>query len=170
MGNHNTVEAVEQAVLEHGSTTLRLEARTDNQPSINLFESMGYRQFGVYLKYYEDNADAVRLEKRLLASPPANLSEVPYYQQTLEFTCGPASLMMAMKALDKNITFNRQLELRLWRKSTAIFMTSEHGGCGPYGLALAAYHRNFSVDIYVKEREPLFIDSVRSEEKKEVIN
>lgn len=163
------VKAGENAAVGFGCITLRLEVRVDNQPSISLFESMGYQQFGRYLKYYEDQADALRLEKRLLIGLPASLTHVPYYQQTLDFTCGPASLMMAMKALDKEIGFSRTLELRLWRESTTIFMTSGHGGCGPYGLSLAAYRRGFSVDVYVSEGEPMFIDSVRSNEKKEVI-
>ncbi len=48
-------------------------------------------------------------------------------------------------------------------------MTSGHGGCGPYGLAISAYHRGFEVEIYVNDDAALFVDSVRSEEKKEVI-
>jgi hypothetical protein len=61
------------------------------------------------------------------------------------------------------------MELRLWREATTIFMTAGHGGCGPFGLALAAFHRGFPVEIYVSESGALFVDSVRSEEKKEVI-
>jgi len=163
------VHAGEAAAVEHNCVTMRLEIRDDNIPSIKLFEGLGYRQFGRYLKYYEDLADAVRLERRLIQNLPAQLSTVPYYQQTLEFTCGPASLMMAMKALDDHIELTRQLELRLWRESTTIYMTSGHGGCGPYGMALAAHHRGFKVEVYVKDEETLFIDSVRSEDKKEVI-
>ena len=163
------VDAAELAAFERECVTMRLEIRDDNTPSIKLFESMGYHQFGRYLKYYEDNSDAVRLEKRLITHLPESMTSVPYYQQTLDFTCGPASLMMAMKSLHSEMTLNRQLELRLWRESTTIYMTSGHGGCGPYGLALAAYRRNFGVEIYVKKGETLFIDSVRSEEKKEVI-
>ncbi len=163
------VTAGETAAVDHDCITMRLEIRVDNTPSIKLFEGMGYRQFGRYLKYYEDDADAVRLEKRLLSHLPPNFTTVPYYQQTLEFTCGPASLMMAMKALDDDIELARSTELRLWREATTIFMTSGHGGCGPYGLALAAHYRGFHVDVYVKDDETFFIDSVRSEDKKEVI-
>jgi len=163
------VQAAETAALMRDTITMRLEVRDDNTPSIRLFESMDYRQFGRYLKYYADEADAVRLEKRLVNNSPANLVTVPYYRQTLDFTCGPASLMMAMKALDHQLELSRQLELRLWRESTTIYMTSGHGGCGPYGMALAAYRRGFPVSVYVKDDETLFIDSVRSEEKKEVI-
>lgn len=163
------VNAAEEVARAHDCIYMRLEVRADNIPSLRLFERLGYQQFGRYLNYYEDQADAMRLEKRLIQNVPPSMSPVPYYQQTLDFTCGPAAVMMAMKALNDKTELNRALELRLWRESTTIYMTSGHGGCGPYGLALAAYHRGFGVEIYVKEGETLFVDSVRSEEKKEVI-
>jgi hypothetical protein len=64
---------------------------------------------------------------------------------------------------------DRKLELRIWREATTIFMTSGHGGCGPYGMALSAYRRGFDVEIYVNDTTALFVDSVRNPEKKEVI-
>lgn len=163
------VDAAEAAALEHGCTYLRLEIRPDNQASQKLFRRLGYRQFGVLQDYYEDHMEALRFEKHLGGQLAPVLSKVPYYEQTLDFTCGPASLMMAMKALDSSLELSRQLELRLWRESTTIFMTSGHGGCGPYGLALSAYHRGFGVEVYVNDEGALFVDSVRSEEKKEVM-
>mgnify|MGYP006194569407 FL=1 len=48
-------------------------------------------------------------------------------------------------------------------------MTSGHGGCGPRGLALAAYQRGFSVEIYLNKEGPLFTDTVRSEIKKNIL-
>jgi ribosomal protein S18 acetylase RimI-like enzyme len=161
--------AAEQAALAQDCVTLRLEVRVDNASSIALYETMGYRRFGFYDDYYEDHMDALRYEKRLVPSLRPDMARVPYYEQTLEFTCGPAALMMAMGALDPAIELNRRLELRLWRESTTVFMTSGHGGCGPFGLALAAHHRGFEVEVYVNDEGALFIDSVRAEEKKEVI-
>ena len=75
------------------------------------------------------------------AAPAAGRLGVPHYRQTLEFTCGPAALMMAMKALNRRLRLDRRLELSLWRESTTIFMTSGHGGCSPHGMALAAWRR-----------------------------
>jgi ribosomal-protein-alanine acetyltransferase len=163
------VTAAEQAALAQDCVTLRLEVRMDNASSIALYETMGYRRFGFYDDYYEDHMDALRYEKRLVPSLRPDMARVPYYEQTLEFTCGPAALMMAMGALDPAIELNRRLELRLWRESTTVFMTSGHGGCGPFGLALSAYHRGFEVEVYVNDESALFVDSVRAEEKKEVI-
>ncbi|WP_353859537.1 ribosomal protein S18-alanine N-acetyltransferase [Azospirillum formosense] len=165
--------AAEQAARSRDCIYLRLEVRRDNAPAIDLYKKAGYREFGVYTDYYEDHMEALRLEKRLGHSgPSAPLGGplVPYYQQTLDFTCGPSALMMAMKALKPaEIELGRKLEIRLWRESTTVFMTSGHGGCGPFGLALAAARRGFAVDIHIKDNATPFLDSVRSDEKKEVM-
>lgn len=159
----------EATARERGCVSLRLEIRRDNATALRLYQRMGYKQFGTHADYYEDHMDALRLEKSLVTHLAPDMARVPYYEQTLEFTCGPAALLMAMQALDPDLQADRKLELRLWRESTTIFMTAGHGGCGPYGLALSAYHRGFDVDLYVGDESALFVDSVRSEEKKEVI-
>ena len=163
------LEAAEQAALERDCVSMRLEVRRDNPRSLNLFHRHGYRQFKEVLGYYQDQMTALRFEKRLAPQLDLDLVKVPYYQQTLDFTCGPAALMMAMKALDPTLELDRKLELRLWRESTTIFMTSGHGGCGPYGLALSAYRRGFDLEIHVNEDGTFLVDSVRNPEKKEVM-
>jgi len=166
---HDLVTRAEQVAIGRDCITLRLEIRKDNIPSISFFERHGYKKFGVLKDYYEDHMEGLRFEKSLGPQQKPELKRVPYYEQTLDFTCGPAALMMAMKAIDPDIDLSRKLELRIWRESTTIFMTSGHGGCGPYGMALAAYHRGFDVEIYVNDERALFVDSVRSDEKKEVM-
>lgn len=163
------MHAAEAAALAQDAIAMRLEVRRDNTGSIALYESMGYRQFGAYDDYYEDHMAALRFEKPLVPHLKPEMAGVPFYEQTLDFTCGPAALMMAMRALEPAIELDRRLEIRLWRESTTVFMTSGHGGCGPYGLALSAYHRGFEVEVYVNDESTLFVDSVRSDEKKEVI-
>ncbi|MCC6136311.1 MAG: GNAT family N-acetyltransferase/peptidase C39 family protein [Candidatus Contendobacter sp.] len=163
------LESAESAALERDCVLMRLEIRRDNPASLALFRRHGYRQFKEVLDYYEDHMAALRFEKRLVPHLQAELVTVPYYQQTLDFTCGPAALMMAMKALDPALDLNRTLELRLWREATTIFMTSGHGGCGPYGLALSAYRRGFDLEIHLNEDGIFLVDSVRSPEKKEVM-
>lgn len=161
--------AAEESVLQNNCISLRLEVRTDNIAATRLYEKLGYRRFATKLDYYEDHSDALRYEKRLEPDSKPELVRVPFYQQTLDFTCGPSALMMGMKALKPDLELSRKLELRLWRQSTTIFMTSGHGGCGPYGMALAAYNMGFDVEIYVNAEGVLFVDSVRSKDKKEVM-
>lgn len=163
------ITAAEDAAIAHDCVSMRLEVRKDNAASLALFQRHGYRQFDVVLDYYEDHMDALRFEKSLAPYLKPRSVKVPYYEQTLDFTCGPSALMMAMKALDPDLGLDRKLELQIWRESTTIFMTSGHGGCGPYGLALSAYHRGFDLEVYMSESGVFLVDSVRSLEKKEVM-
>lgn len=163
------VQASEVLAEEHDCVGIRLEVRKDNLSTIRLYEKMGYKYLDLVPDYYEDHMEALRFEKSLAPHLRPAIMRVPYYQQTLDFTCGPASLMMAMKAFRPQLALNRKVELRIWRESTTVFMTSGHGGCGPYGLALSAYHRGFAVEVYVNDEGALFISSVRDPEKREVM-
>lgn len=164
------VGSCERLALERECVSLRLEVRRDNAASLRLFENLGYRYLETVPGYYEDHADALRFEKNLAPHLLPELARVPYYQQTLDFTCGPAALLMAMKTLDPSLPLDRKLELRIWRESTTVFMTSGHGGCGPYGLSLSAYHRGFDVAVYVNDDGTLFTHSVRDPEKRVVMH
>lgn len=153
-----------------GRIIMRLEVRTDNAGAIALYRRLGYRQFGTYRDYYDDHGDALRFERRILFyEPTGTFPEVPYYPQTTDFTCGPASLIMAMAAVDHHQTMTTLQELRIWREATTIFMLSGHGGCGPHGLALAAWHRGFEATAYISQEGPLFRETVRNEDKKKVL-
>jgi ribosomal protein S18 acetylase RimI-like enzyme/predicted double-glycine peptidase len=163
------VGAAENEALEQGKTSIRVEIREDNGPSRHLFAGLGYMPFAQILDYYEDHEPAVRMEKNLHPEHVQSAFKVPYYPQTLDFTCGPACLMMAMKALNPFQELSLREELRLWREATTIFMTSGIGGCGPQGLALAAVRRGFRAEIFLNSPETLLIDSVRSVEKKQIM-
>ncbi len=63
---------------------------------------------------------------------------VPFYHQYFDFSCGPASLMMALGALKPGYRPNRDEELAIWREATLI----EIYGTSRYGLALAAVRRD----------------------------
>jgi ribosomal protein S18 acetylase RimI-like enzyme len=163
------IEAAEKASLARGMVSMRLEVHTNNSSAQALYRSLNYREFATVADYYEDHGDALRFEKELAPHLTAKNSPVPFYPQSLEFTCGPACLMMAMKALSPKTKLDRTLELRLWRESTSIFMTSGHGGCSPYGLALSAHQRGYKVTLFVRKDPEMFVESVRNEEKREVI-
>lgn len=163
------LRAAEAAALEEGVTHMRLEVRVDDLKTQGLYEREGYRRLGLRSHYYEDETDAVRMEKMLVPPREAALARVPYYPQSLSFTCGPAALLMAMHALRPEVTVDQAAELKLWREATTIFMTSGHGGCAPRGLALAAWRRGFDVDLYLSQQSSFFINSVRSPEKRAVI-
>jgi ribosomal protein S18 acetylase RimI-like enzyme len=163
------LEAAEAAALDAGAAVMRLEVHPQNFAAIALYRRAGYLEFGVYRGFYEDDSDALRMQHVLVPRLQPDVSGVPHYRQTLEFTCGPAALMMAMKALNRRLRLDRRLELSLWRESTTIFMTSGHGGCSPHGMALAAWRRGFAVELFVNDERPPFLDTVRTPDKKEVI-
>ena len=161
--------AVEERAVARGATRMRLEVHVGNKAAQKLYHEAGYREFSIYRQYYDDKGDALRMEKELAPHLARDLDRVPFYRQTLDFTCGPACLMMAMAAQDPETRHDRTEELRLWREATTVFMTSGHGGCGPIGLALAAWRRGFGVELSMRDETELFVDSVRSADKKEVI-
>ena len=147
---------------------LRLEVREDNARAIRIYEQNGYRRIGREPDYYEDGATALRYEKTLRGDVPV-ATKVPFYQQTCEFTCGPCCLMMAMANFDPGFVPDPVMEIRLWREATTIFMMSGPGGCEPFGLAVAAHESGLSAEIYVSFYGALFLQSVRSEEKRRVM-
>ncbi|MDF3128210.1 GNAT family N-acetyltransferase/peptidase C39 family protein [Kiritimatiellaeota bacterium B1221] len=153
-----------------GRFYMRLEVAKTNLAAISLYKNMGYRIFGEISHYYEDDADALRMQKRIRYLERDHLeANIPWYQQTTPFTCGPASLMMAMASLERGMALTQFLELDLWREATTIYMTSGHGGCHPLGLALAAKRRGFKVQILMSALSPPFIEGVRAEHKKEIM-
>ncbi len=163
------MQQLENTAQNHDCVYLRLEVRPDNERAIALYQRLGYHQFNRKQDYYEDHSEALCFEKRIVYPQPETRLQVPYYHQTTEFTCGPASLIMAMSALDINSSQTQAHELQIWRESTTIFMTSGHGGCGPHGLALAAWRRGFKVDMYLSQQDTLFFNTVRSQEKQAII-
>ena len=95
---------------------------------------------------------------------------VPHYNQTTGFTCGPSSLLMAMKTLAPTSDFSRAHELQLWREATTIFMGGpHHGGCGATGLALAAHRRGFQAEVWVNHKGALLSTRPKERARTEVI-
>lgn len=147
---------------------MRLEVREDNLAARRLYEASGFEVVGRNDDYYEDRGAALRLRKRLEPGE-ATLREIPYYAQTLPFTCGPAALMMAMRALGGRQPLTQALELAIWREATTVFMLSGHGGCSAEGLAVAALRRGFAAEVWASDDSVPFLDSVRLPYKKQVI-
>jgi ribosomal protein S18 acetylase RimI-like enzyme len=44
--------------------TIRLSVRMSNQPAIHLYRSLGYERIGIWPDYYQDDEDALVMEKR----------------------------------------------------------------------------------------------------------
>ncbi len=168
---HGLLAELEQVAVREGRLYMRLEVAKNNAGAIQLYRDCGYRVFGEYNDYYEDHSDALRMQKiiRRVAATGVHRA-TPWYRQSTEFSCGPAALIMAMASFNTELTADLALELSLWREATTVFMTSGHGGCHPFGLALAAHRRGFSALVWVNSEQPLFVDGVRSEHKKAIMS
>ncbi len=162
------LSAAEEAAFEHDRMMLRLEVREDNGRAIRIYERAGYRKIGREPGYYEDGEAALRYEKTLRGDLPV-ATRVPFYQQTCEFTCGPCCLMMAMANFDPGFVPDPVMEIRLWREATTIFMMSGPGGCEPFGLAVAGYESGLGAEIFVSFYGALFLQSVRSHDKRRIM-
>ncbi len=160
--------AAEDIAFRNGRMMLRLEVREDNRRAIRIYEQAGYRRIGREPDYYEDGEAALRYEKTMRGGVPV-ATTVPFYEQTSDFTCGPCCLMMAMANFDRGFVPDPVMEIRLWREATTVFMMSGPGGCEPFGLAVAAHDNGLSAEIYVSFYGALFLQSVRSEEKRRVM-
>ncbi|MCA9000999.1 MAG: GNAT family N-acetyltransferase/peptidase C39 family protein [Planctomycetes bacterium] len=162
------LQAAENSAFHNGRIALRLEVREDNERAIALYRKCGYREWGRYADYYADHTDALRFEKILRGETELE-STVRYFPQSEDFTCGPACLIMALAHFHRNYQADAVEEIRIWREATTIFMLSGPGGCGPFGLALAAHKRGLQVRLIVSHTGPLFLDSVRSPAKRRVM-
>ncbi|MGH6894628.1 MAG: peptidase C39 family protein [Dongiaceae bacterium] len=108
---------------------------------------------------------------RIAAGKVGRRGSVPHYNQTTDFTCGPSSLLMAMKTLDPKIDLSRTHELLLWREANTIFMGGPgHGGCGATGLALAAHRRGFDVEVWVNHKGTLLGTRPRDKDRAKVMD
>jgi ribosomal protein S18 acetylase RimI-like enzyme/predicted double-glycine peptidase len=164
------LQACEDTALKRGCDRVSLEVRVDNKRAITMYERHGYAVTERLPEYYADGSAGLRMVKTVTKRRQSGIRlAVPYYAQTLEFTCGPACLMMAMKYHDPRMTLDRSLELILWKEATLIFMTSGLGGCGPFGLAVAAQRRGFQTRVILADQQTAFLASVRNQEKKDVI-
>ena len=162
------LDAAEKVAYKEARLLLRLEAREANTRAIELYLRNGYHHIGREEGYYEDGAAAVRMEKLLRGDTPV-VTRVPYYEQSAEFTCGPCCIMMAKSHYEPAFVPDPVMEIRLWRESTTVFMLSGPGGCEPFGLAVAAHEHGLSAQIFVSFHGALFLQSVRSTEKRRVM-
>lgn len=162
--------ACENEAISHNCHILSLEVRADNIGGIAFYGKHGYAVSEELPDYYADGSGGLRMVKslRLTGSKPLKL-KIPYYGQSLEFSCGSACLMMAFKYFTPELKFSRILELTLWREATLIYMTSGLGGTGPFGMALAAQRRGYPVRVVLSARQTPFFSSVKTPDKKRII-
>jgi ribosomal protein S18 acetylase RimI-like enzyme len=163
------LDAAEAAALARGCTRMRLEVHYRNHAAISRYRKSGYREFARIPTYYEDGADALRFEKRLIADAAALRHAPPYFHQTTDFTCGAACIMMALAWADRTFKPAAATEIALWREATTIFSGAGPGGCEPYGMAVTLRRHGLRPEIHVSRRGPYFADAVKSDDRRRII-
>jgi hypothetical protein len=83
--------------------------------------------------------------------------DVPFWPQSLDFSCGPASLLMAMAHHDPSVERSRAHEIDLWREANLV----EIGATSRYGLALAAHRRGFQARIVGNVDGVAYLEALR---------
>ncbi|MCL5255984.1 MAG: peptidase C39 family protein, partial [Gammaproteobacteria bacterium] len=150
---------------------LRTEVKADQDQVLDFFHAFGFVHLGLRSDYYDDHSDALVLQKQLHFFDSSRVPRlVPHLTQSTPFTCGPASLLMALAWFQEPPAQPQHEELEIWREATTIYMTSGHGGCGPHGLARAALKRGLTVKVWSSQAGPVLLDSVRNEEKRTVMS
>jgi len=74
---------------------------------------------------------------------------VPYYEQSSEFTCGPACVLMVMKHFEPRLEIDRALEFEVWRKCNMIGIR----GADPYGLSVPLIDAGYKVRLLTQRRQ-----------------
>jgi ribosomal protein S18 acetylase RimI-like enzyme len=161
--------SAEAAALARECQFLRLEVHENNQRAIARYRKAGFREFGRRQAYYQDKGDALRFEKRLAPRLKGLIHPPPYFHQTVDFTCGPACVMMARAWADRSYRPKPADEFRLWRRATTIFMSSGPGGCEPYGLAVLLQKFSLNPTVHVSRPGPYFLDTVTAADKQRVM-
>ncbi|UCG63210.1 MAG: GNAT family N-acetyltransferase/peptidase C39 family protein [Candidatus Zixiibacteriota bacterium] len=149
---------------------ITLEVRQDNETAIRFYEKHGYEGIRNLPDYYSDGMAGLKMAKKVRRKVSSKLRlDIPYHAQTLDFTCGPASVMMTLKHFFPEIELTRALEMSLWKEATMIFMASGFGGTDGYGLALSLLNRGLSCRLIMSMDTTPMLKSVRIQKKREVM-
>lgn len=149
---------------------ITLEVRQDNVNGIKFYEKQGYGIVAYMSDYYHDGTTGIKMAKIINRKiEPKIKFNIPYYPQSLDFTCGPACLMMGLNFFRPEIEFNLSLEMTLWKEATVIFMTSGLGGTDGYGLALSALNRGLSCHLVMSMDTTPMLKSVRTSNKRDIM-
>lgn len=84
--------------------------------------------------------------------------DVPFWGQSLDFSCGPACLLMAMAHHDPGVERSRGHEIDVWREANLV----EIGATSRYGLALAAHRRGFPARVVGSVEGVAYLEAIRS--------
>lgn len=151
-------EILIQAVLDNSPDAPLVKAVTRDEGSLfeEALRSRGFTAAGAVGSplSIEDDTDHGHASVRGWVRWNARPQEIPaYVRQKTDFTCGPASALMALAHMSgcapAEVGHGLLDEMELWRESTYSL------GVGPYGLAAALARRGQSVEVIVSHEGPI---------------
>lgn len=83
-------------------------------------------------------------------------TEVPFYRQTLDFTCGAACIIMTLSHFNPEFPLDRKSEIDIWREGTSVLAL----GMGRYGLSFPFLKRGFNVEVLTTTDGIDFLDRI----------
>jgi ribosomal protein S18 acetylase RimI-like enzyme/predicted double-glycine peptidase len=153
-----------------GCRIFTLEVYQENRHALRLFEKNGYAITRNLPDYYGAGFPGFKMSKELNIKIPTKIRlNIPYRAQTLDFTCGPACMMMALKYFLPDMEPTRSLEMNLWKEGTPIFMASGYAGTDGYGLSLSAVKRGLKSRLIMSMEKTPMLKSVRNLQKREIM-
>ncbi len=84
--------------------------------------------------------------------------EVPFYSQTLDFTCGAACIVMTLSHFDRSFPLDRKAEIDVWREGTSVIVL----GMGRYGVSFPFLRRGFNVEVLTNCEDIDFVHRIES--------
>ncbi len=164
------LQECELEAARRGCHIITLEVFQENKRALRFYEKNGYIVTRNLPDYYGPGSSGFKMSKELHLAVPSKLRlDVPYRAQMLDFTCGPACMMMALKYFIPQIELTRALEMTLWKEATLIFMASGYGGTDGYGLSFSAVRRGLSCRLIISMETTPMLKSVRSQQKREIM-
>ncbi|MBX8631967.1 MAG: peptidase C39 family protein [Thermoplasmata archaeon] len=83
--------------------------------------------------------------------------DVPFYRQTMDFTCGAACILMVLSYHDRQFRMDRDNEMDIWREGTSVIPL----GIGRYGLSFPFLKRGYTVSIKSNVTGIEFLERIR---------
>ncbi len=84
-------------------------------------------------------------------------TDVPFYRQTLDFSCGSACILMVLGHFDPGFVLNRNAEIDIWREGTSVLAL----GMGRYGLSFPLVSRGYRVEVTTNSGDIDFMPRIK---------
>ena len=167
---HRLLHECELEAARRSCSEITLEVRQDNEGGVRFYQRHGYVIRRSMSDYYEDGTAGYKMAKEIrLKVPPRVSLNIPYHAQTLDFTCGAACVMMALKYFRPQQELTRTLEMRIWKEATLVFMLSGYAGTDPFGLSLSCVDRGLTCRVMISLDTTPLLMSVRTAKKREIM-